>query len=137
MGYPALLALIYRVSDHPYAWVTLLHAVLGGFTVVLMHRMATRLFAGGSLPVLAATLIVVHPPFVFYSGLLMTETVATFAVLAVSRLLLRARERPVPSRWILAGLLFGFATVVCPNFLVVLPLVASWLTCAGDCPTRG
>jgi 4-amino-4-deoxy-L-arabinose transferase-like glycosyltransferase len=116
IGYPALLALAYRLvgaSAGVGAWV---NAVLGAAAAVAVHRLARA--AMQPRPALAAGLAVaLHPGLVMYTPALMTEgvTAALIAIAAWAASLRTMRGAVV------AGLVLGAATLVRPQSIVLAP----------------
>jgi 4-amino-4-deoxy-L-arabinose transferase-like glycosyltransferase len=102
---------------------TLFNAALGIASVALVFWIARRL-AGTGAAALAAALTAAFPNLVFHTGVLMTETLFVFLLLASLALLLAAPWRdgePRPLRLLTFGLGVGAAALVRPPVLVLLP----------------
>jgi hypothetical protein len=129
VGYPALLALAYRLlGEHPLS-ALLLHALIGVLGAVCVHVVAAW---GTSRPAgrWAGLAVALHPALLAYTPAIMTEGVCSallampFAIALVAR---RAWSRGlVWAGALLAGAVLGGVALVRPQVLLLLPLVA-WL----------
>lgn len=118
-GYPALLALSYRITDGSKTFVGVVQACLSALLVWLVYRLGQRTLRRRWLSLLAALLTAVHLPYVLYAGLALTET--TCAVLVTAAVLLVQPGRRRLLRLVAAGLLGGLAVTVRPNVLLFAP----------------
>jgi len=106
-GYPALLALL----GNNLVLLVVVQAVLGGLTVVLLALLGARLFSP-TTGLIAAVLLAVDPASIFYSGVVMTETLFLVLLVAATYLFVVRRE------WA-AGLLLGGAVLTRPIAMLV------------------
>jgi 4-amino-4-deoxy-L-arabinose transferase-like glycosyltransferase len=111
-GYTLFLTGVYSVFGHNLQAVYLLQAVLGSLTCVLVFLIAYQSFDKNEYASLVTGLLACcFPPFIEYTGRLLTETWATFA-LALFVYLFTLAVRATRSRlFILSGLAFGLAVV--------------------------
>ncbi len=136
VGYPVLLALAYRLlGDHP-ASALLMQSAIGAVGAVSVHVVAasTSRRAGRW----AGLAVALHPALLAYTPALMTEGV-TSALLAVPfALAVVARDSPGrPWTWaLLAGLALGGVSLVRPQAVLLLPVVA-WLAVGTRQPRLG
>ncbi|MFO0570815.1 MAG: glycosyltransferase family 39 protein [Polyangiaceae bacterium] len=129
VGYPALVAALYRGFGASPTVAMTLNAALGALAVLGLHRLvaadAGRLAAG-----FAAVTFALHPAAVFYTPALMTEgvTAALLVLCAFSAVRARAHD----SWWLLAlaGGLAGVAILVRGQSLLLLPVFV-WLAARG------
>ncbi len=124
MGYPALIAAASAVSTHPLRLVALAQALAGGLTSLLAYLLARRTSLSPAWSLLAATLVALYPPFVFYGSVLLTESVSPFIFMLMVWLMLRAIDTP---RWQWAtalGMTFSAAALVRPNILPFALVIA-------------
>ena len=127
-GYYYFLASIYAVAGHSYLAVRIVQAFVDTLTCLLIYLLGKLIF-GEAAGLLAATLAAVYPPLIFYTGVLLTETVSTFLLTGTALLLLHVRTRQL-SRYmflILAGLLLGLAIITRSVLLTTVPFVLIWL----------
>lgn len=109
-GYPALLALIYLVAGHSYGAVKIVQVALHGLNTWLASSVGEAAYdrrAG----LVAGLLVAVYPPFVGYTGRLLTETL-TITLLLAAVLLLMKRQ------FVAGGLLVGISILVKPALLL-------------------
>lgn len=103
-------------------------AVLGAATAWLAFAVARR-GAGNAAGVAAGLAVAFHPYFVYYSGRLLTETLALF--LFALFLFFYTDERGGMGRLAAAGATLGFAALTRPTFFYLAPVVGLALL-AGD-----
>jgi 4-amino-4-deoxy-L-arabinose transferase-like glycosyltransferase len=122
VGYSGFLAAFYRIFGADPRVAVAVQALLGAATVVLVHRLTRRLF-GATRGLVAAALAAAHPVLVLYSGLVMTEPLAAFGLLAAPFVYFTLERRP----WLAAGgagIALGLCTLVRPQSLLAVPLLA-------------
>lgn len=95
-----------------------LQALLGSAAILLVYLIAFRLSGPGAVPLLAAGLTSVYPPFIHSVGSLMSEPVAIFLLPATVLAILWADGRH-PAAWLLPGLLMGLTALVRPEYMFV------------------
>lgn len=130
-GYPVFLAALYLLGlDTPRA-VFIIQAFCGTLTCVLLCFLAKKLF-GGKTAAFAGLIAALYPFFIYFTGLLLSETLFILFLVAFF-LLLETRSGPGLS-WprrlavpILAGILAGVLTHLRSSFLLfpffLLPFV--------------
>jgi 4-amino-4-deoxy-L-arabinose transferase-like glycosyltransferase len=128
VGYPAMLAGVYLLTDTNILSAKLLNAVLGAATCVLVYVVGREVF-GRRAGLIGAGILAVFPSQVFLPTLLMTETPWTFLTLLLLALTLVLTLRGSTS-WLpvaLLGLAFGAASLVRGEMLAFpLVLIAVW-----------
>lgn len=120
VGYSAILAAAYAVFGSGLAVAPVVNAVSGTLLAVVVHRIALRGLTVNRAR-WAAALTALHPGLIVYSAVLMNEVAAALLILTGAWFALRR------VRWstaVIAGVLFGFATLVRPSALLVAPLVS-------------
>jgi len=127
-GYSVFLAGLYTIGlDSPRA-VRLVQVLLGTATVWLVMLLAGRLF-GRTVALASGAVAAFEPHLVFFTGLVLTETLFTLLLTASLLVFVRSREAE-PGRLPLAraaawGALSGAAALVRSTFLLFLPLAAA------------
>ena len=124
-GYPLLLAAVYKVLGHDIMLAKLLNVFAGGAACVLIYLVAAKVF-NRRVGLLAALLLALFPGSIYFSTLLMTESVFTaLVVLLILLFLMWALERKdVPFiRTFLLGVLFGAAALFRAEAPVLLLVV--------------
>lgn len=137
VGYPALLAIVYRVVGKSHDAIGALQAVLGAGTCVIAAAITARIARSSAAALAVGAALAVYPPLVMYTGFLLTETAFSFLLAGAVWLLVRAMDRgdgegakdaDGRSFWGLvtsSGLALGAATAMRPNLSIALPLLAA------------
>jgi len=128
-----LLGAVYAVfGPHPLAG-QLLQVLLSSLTALLIASIGGVLYSRRA-GVLAGVVAAAYGPLIFFSEILLTETLYLFLAVAALRLYLacRAHDRPLP--WLACGLLCGLAAVTRTTFLLSSLLLGLWLV-VERCPT--
>lgn len=112
-GYPFFLAAVYKFSGYQNLLpVRLIQALLSALAVWQVFTIAARLF-DRQAGLLAALLVTVDPFEVYFSGMILNETVFIALLMALVYCVMRARTQ---LSWILAaGLCAGLGTLVKPS----------------------
>jgi 4-amino-4-deoxy-L-arabinose transferase-like glycosyltransferase len=127
IGYPLLLAALYKVVGPSVFAAKLLNAVLGAATCLMAYLVGARVFdrrvgLGGAL------LLALFPGHIFFSALLMTETLSAFLLMLILTVALMFTGESASWRAIvLVGLLLGAASLVRGEMvLLFIPLIVFW-----------
>jgi len=122
VGYPAIVSVAYRAVGSTAGVAMGVNAALGTVASACAHRIAAREM--GPMRALAAGLAVaLHPALVLYTPAIMTEGVAS-ALLVMAIACAPRRERFWIVRVVGMGVMFGLATLVRPQIIVLAPLLA-------------
>ncbi|HQY61947.1 MAG: glycosyltransferase family 39 protein [Myxococcales bacterium] len=119
VGYPALLALPYRLFGAHAGVAMAVNAVLGALLAVSLFVALSRAASRG-LALGGALVVALHPALVPYTPALMTEGVTTTLVAAACAVGLASRRRSLLGLAV-AGLLLGAATLARPQCIVLAP----------------
>ena len=122
--YPYLLAAVRSLSESP--WLPrLLQAALGAASCGLLVVVGRRLFPA-PVALAAGLAAALYGPFVYFSGELLSVTLATFLLLFLLWILLRTPAGPA-WRWVLPGMVMGLAALTAASVLLLAPFVLWWL----------
>lgn len=132
VGYPALLALAYRVGEPAPGWGMVMNALLGAVGALALHDALIALHEESPSPPLAphaaALAFALHPGLLSYIPALMTEGLTSALYGCLIWACVRAwRANTSAARalaWAGLGALVGAVTLVRPQSLVLLPLFA-------------
>lgn len=116
VGYPALLALVYRFSGPTVVAAGWFQALLGTAGAVATYRLAASA-ARPRLALAAGLAVALHPALVMYTPAVMTEGV-TAALVAIAAYL---ASLGTPRGKVALGLILGIATLVRPQSLLLAP----------------
>jgi 4-amino-4-deoxy-L-arabinose transferase-like glycosyltransferase len=136
--YYYFLALIYAVFGHSFLAVRVVQALLGAVTCLLVYSIGHEAF-GDAAALLAAAFAALYPPFIFYTGVLLTETLSTFLLASATWLVLRAGRQKQNSYLYLgiSGLLLGLAGLTRSVLLIALAVAVPWLAFVSNGRLRG
>jgi len=126
---------IYWLIGPNYWGARLVQAMLGSGSCVLLYAIGCRL-APRSTALLAAGMMALYGPLVFFDGELLIPPVLVFLILATLLVTLRARDDARPGTALAAGTLLGLAAIARPNALVLAPLLAAGLATGAPCGPR-
>jgi hypothetical protein len=117
--YPYMLALWSRLSGHDLRWVFLWQMLqsLGG--ILLVYLVARRYF-GDLVAVVAAGLVALCAPLLYYDMLLLRESMIGVAGLLLVYLIERALAEPRPRRFLALGIVWGLAALLKSHVLLML-----------------
>ena len=118
-GYPALVAAVLGLSDGSLEAVAWAQLVASTASVCLAYWIARKVVSRNQA-IVAALVLVVYVPLIFYTGFFLTETALAFALLAAVLLAVRAAERPTYGRGLAAGLTMAGAYCIHPNAILLL-----------------
>jgi len=124
--YSYFLALLYKIFGRSFAAIYTIQGVLDALTAVLVYFLGARSIGKGA-GILGALLYALYAPAIYFSGLLLKETLASLLIVATVFCLLASQPfRPRPVLF-LAGLFFGLAALTRANFLLLLPIAAVFI----------
>lgn len=118
-GYPAFVAVIYRLFGEHTLPVVIAQALVFAAICLIVFAIAKRV-AGDRAATVAAFMTALFPPLPYYGALVLTEVWTTFVLALAVLACLRAMQRDRVGDFILAGVLFSATTLVRPAF-VLLP----------------
>ncbi len=118
-GYPAFVAVIYRVFGQHTLPVAIAQAFVFVLICLIVFAIARRV-AGERVATAAAFMTALFPPLPYYGALVLTEVWTTFMMGLAMLACLRAMKSDRLGAFILAGALFSATTIVRPAF-VLLP----------------
>lgn len=123
VGYPAFLALFFKLVGPSVGLAQTLNVILTTALTPLTFWI-TRKASGSTLAALTAGLLVaISPQAIGYSSILASEPLFTALVLGgLAALCGKGRYMP----WIGMGVLLGFATLVRPQAILLIPIFALW-----------
>ena len=121
--YPLFLVSIYRVTGlEAFKAARVVQAILNTISVILMMLIASRIWNRGST-IFVGAIAAVYIPFLYFTGLLMTENLFIFWLLIFVCLCVTAFQRN-KTWWLFAvGVSYGIACLTCGMFLFFLPIL--------------
>ena len=132
-SYVFFLAAIYKIAGHHPVAAQLAQAVMGALLVLLVFALAKRISSNPLVPWMASGMAAVYPFFIYYDGILISESFITFW--AMLDLWLYFLWTDSPRSWVRAGACgLGFAvlalakTMFIPFFILLIAcdVLAHW-----------
>lgn len=124
VGYPAMLALAYRIFGASGAAGMTVNALVGTLAAWAAYRLVDGDRVARWRPLAAGLVVALHPALVPYTAAFMTEGVTAALLLAATALAARARASARPRPWLVTtGLLMGAVTLVRPQSLLLAPVL--------------
>jgi 4-amino-4-deoxy-L-arabinose transferase-like glycosyltransferase len=117
-GYPAFVAVIYRLFGERTLPVAIAQAFVFALICVLVYGIGRRV-AGEKTGTVAAMMTALFPPLPYYGALVLTEVWTTFMMVCAVLICLRAMQHDRYRDFILAGVLFSATTLVRPAFFLL------------------
>jgi hypothetical protein len=138
LGYPYALAAVYAMAGAHAASMLFVQAALGALSCVLLALTARQLFESDWAAIVTGVLYALYRPAVFYDGLLLTPSLTSFAVIA-SLAAAVAGSKAIRFRYVLlivAGGCNGFAAILRPNLVLLVPALAVAAACLTPAASR-
>ncbi len=120
-GYPYFLGLVYFLYGHNPLIAQIVQAILSAGMCFVIFELAKRLFTKKTA-YLASLLCALSTLLVYYSGLLMTETLFIFLLALFALFLVKALQNPTVKNAMYAGLLFGVTSLTRSETLLYFAL---------------
>ncbi|HXF48804.1 MAG TPA: tetratricopeptide repeat protein [Verrucomicrobiae bacterium] len=124
--YPYLLGGAYYVFGHNYLAPRIVQYLLGAIGVVLLALLAARLF-GKKLGIVSGLVFATYASVIYFEGELLLDFLLLPLDLLIFIFLYKAKEKPSPLNWTLAGLWLGLSAITRPNILIFVPVVLFWI----------
>ena len=124
-GYPLFLAGAFKLFGQHLLVGKLLNVFLGASTACLVYVLGTKI-VNRRVGIVAGGIVALFPTHVFFSTVLMTETLFTtlFTALILLVMLWSIERRPSPWQLLLLGLLVGFMSLVRAEAVLLIPAMA-------------
>ncbi|HZD60787.1 MAG TPA: glycosyltransferase family 39 protein [Anaerolineae bacterium] len=133
-GYPLFLTLNYWIFGYankpggPYTEIRILQAIIGALTLFYIFLIGKRV-SGNATGIVAALLLLLYPAFVKVPMYLLTETLATFFLIAYIYYQITALDGKSPWYSLISGMLIGLSVLTRPAGFVLLfvPFLYSYM----------
>jgi len=136
--YPYLLGAVYFVFGHSLLVPRLLQILMGLGNCVLVFFIGRRVF-GRAVGLVAAGLLALYKPEIFYEQTLLMEVLSACLALGAVYLILLADEQRKAWWWLTVGGVLGLAALTRTNLLLFVPFVLVWcfVPKGNEVPERG
>ena len=117
--YAFFLALVYKFISVDFYIVRLLQIIIGSVTVVLIYKLALKLFENRAVAILSGLGAALYGPFILYDGMVMKSFLGVFfAALTLYLLALFDGKRPI--KFLLPGISIGLLILIRENAILLL-----------------
>jgi len=125
--YPFFISTVYFVTGHHPLMVLIIQAIIDTGTCLLLYLISIGIFRDRLTGLIAALLYAGYGLAIFYTGIMVGASLATFLFISSAYLLLKARRNQ--SRWplLLTGIVYGLCVLLRPNTLFVFPFIIFWI----------
>ena len=130
--YPFFLAFIYLIFGHHLVAVGIIQALLDSVTCLLVYFISVKTFRDQVAGLLGSFLYAGYGLMIFYTGIMIGSTLATFLFVSSACLLLLAKEKKRGLPWFLAGVTYGIGCLLRPNVLFILPFLIFWIAAGAE-----
>ena len=120
--FPYMLGVVFRLFGENIYIACLLQVILSALTCILIYGIARAAFSRKVARV-SSLISCFYGPFIFYSGILLSETLGIFFIALTLFLLLLSLKSSRKSHFFMSGMILGIASLARPNFSVFLPFV--------------
>ena len=125
-GYPYFLGLIYALFEHGYFIPRLIGIIFGALSCALIYLTGKEIFSH-KVGVLAGILACFYGMFLYFDSMLLTVYLEIFFCLLGIYWLLRWTKTQKNQHILIAGVFWGLVSIVRPNFLIFVPVLAVYI----------
>ncbi len=118
--YPIFLSLIYSLFGHSFLAVRIVHSVIGTASIFIIYLLGKEMFSG-KVGLLAGLLGAIYPFFIFFTGLILTETLFIFLFLCLMLFLMKMTFHMKWTYAVSTGILAGLSILIKPVMAYFLP----------------
>jgi tetratricopeptide (TPR) repeat protein len=123
--YPYFLAVIYKIFGETTMLVRIIQIVISSLNIVVIYLISRDLF-NKQVGFVSAFIAAFYSLFIFYSGLILSETVQTFFISVLIYLLIKISKGSKEIDWLFVGLLIGISMVIRANISIFLLSLICW-----------
>jgi 4-amino-4-deoxy-L-arabinose transferase-like glycosyltransferase len=123
-GYPFFVALIYWVTNGSHMVVAIMQCLLELLIIIITLKLADKFGLSKSKIALVAFFATISPFIAFFTNMLLTEVLATFAAMLLCYLLVLGAENKSFIVWAAAAIIGGLCLLIRPDMLVSVLLMA-------------
>jgi len=120
--YPYFLSFIYSFYELNYHYVRIAQALISALTCVMTFNIGKKIFSRG-VGIIAAIICALSTVMIFYSGVLLPQTLFTFFVTLLIYKLIVTEDNPTTRNIIITGIVFGIAALINEEILFFAPFM--------------
>ena len=121
-GYSFVISIIYSLFGVSIDYIRIFHSFIDSITSVLVFHMSYNLFQVKRVAYLSSFFYILFPPFIYQSGLLITETLFTFFLVLYFFITFLALQENKKNflLFFACGAVLGLASMVRPNAIILI-----------------
>jgi 4-amino-4-deoxy-L-arabinose transferase-like glycosyltransferase len=121
-GYSFLIAIIYNLFGINIDFIRIFHAFIDSISTILIFHMSYIIFQHKQIAYLSALSYIIFPPFIYQSGLLITETLFTFSLVLYFLCALKAIDGDKRNfmLFLICGIALGISSLIRPNAIILI-----------------
>lgn len=121
-GYSFMISIIYSLFGISIDYIRISHAFLDSITAILIYHISLTLFRAKKVAYLSSFFYIIFPPFIYQSGLLITETLFTFLIVLyfLITFVTLTKYKKSLSMFFVCGAALGLASMVRPNAIILI-----------------
>ena len=120
--FPYMLGIVFKLFGENIYIACLLQVILSALTCIIIYGIARAAFSK-KVACVSSLISCFYGPFIFHSGILLSETLGIFLIALTLFLLLLSFKSPRKSHFFISGMILGIASLARPNFPIFLPFV--------------
>ena len=124
--YPYFLAIVFKIFGHHLIAARLVQVILGAVSCVLLG-FAAKSFFGRQVGVIAALILAIYPPAIFFDGLIQKSALDVFLITVTLLGLGIFQQKQSWKRLVTIGLALGALTLNRENARVLYPILLVWI----------
>lgn len=124
--YAYLLGAVYKLFGASPAAAKLLQHLLGAVTCAMIFLFANRYF-NRKTAITAGIISAFYWVFIYFENELLLDSLLVFISVSLIWFLFTLYEKPTAKRFLLSGIILGFAAITRPNFLAIWPVIIIWV----------
>jgi tetratricopeptide (TPR) repeat protein len=124
--YPYFLAVVFKIFGHDYVIPRLIQHLIGAFSCILVYFLAKKLF-NRKVAIVSSFLAAAYGIFIYFEDELLLDSFLVFFDILLILSLLKAKDIPKFSRWLVCGMVLGLSAITRPNILFCIPFVWLWI----------
>jgi tetratricopeptide (TPR) repeat protein len=124
--YAYFLAIVYKIFGHNYIIPRVIQHLIGSFSCILVYFLAKKLF-NRKVAMVASLFAATYGMLIYFEDELLLDSFLVFFDLLLILFLLKTKDSPKLSRWLVCGIILGFSAITRPNILFFIPFVWLWI----------
>ena len=123
--YPYFIAVFYKIFGESVLLIRIIQVLISSINIFIIYLIGRELF-NKTIGYAAAVIAAFYSMFIFYSGLLLSETIQIFTVSVLVYYLITTIQKKLEKDWFWVGLLLGICAIIRANILLFILFLIAW-----------